>query len=170
MKSKTLLTMILTATAWIGGATMAADEAKDDAAVAKLLPTAKVTLQQGISASESRGQPISGKFEVDEGQFQLSVYTAKGAGFQEVVIDYTTGKIAKAEAIAEADDLAAAKKQVAAMAKAQVTLKAAADKAAQEFAGYRAVSVVPMLASHHAVALVTLVKGTQFKSVRESLE
>ena len=72
--------------------------------------------------------------------------------------------------MSEVDDLAAGKKQVAAMAKATTTLTAAVDKAEQGSPGYRAVSVVPMLTSHHAVALVTLVKGTQFKSVRESLE
>jgi hypothetical protein len=57
-----------------------------------------------------------------------------------------------------------------AMAKATTTLKAATDKAEQESAGYRAVSVVPMLKQHHAVAMVTLVKGAQFKSVSEPLE
>ena len=113
---------------------------------------------------------MSGKFEVDEGHFQLSIYTAQGAAFQEVVVDYTTGKIAKAEPLSEADGLVAAKKQVAAMAKATTTLKAATDKAEQESAGYRAVSVVPMLKQHHAVAMVTLVKGAQFKSVSEPLE
>jgi len=48
--------------------------------------------------------------------------------------------------------------------------KAATDKAEQESAGYRAVSVVPILKQHHAVAMVTLVKGTQFKSMSEPLE
>ncbi len=48
--------------------------------------------------------------------------------------------------------------------------QAAVDKAEQESAGYRAVSVTPMLKQHHAVAMVTLVKGTQFKSASESLE
>ena len=38
---------------------------------------AKVSLQQGLAASEQEGQPISGKFEMDRGKFQLSVYTSK---------------------------------------------------------------------------------------------
>jgi hypothetical protein len=146
------------------------DEAKDQAAVAKLLPSAKITLSQGLAVSESKGQPISAKFEVDEGVFQLSIYTAQGAALQEVVVDYTTGKIAKAEPLSEADDVAAAKTQVAAMARAITTLKSAVDKAEQESSGYRAVSVTPMHKQHHTVAMVTLVKGTQFKSVSESLE
>ena len=123
-----------------------------------------------MTASESKGQPISAKFEIDEGNFQLSVYTARGGAFQEVVVDHTTGKIAKAGPLDEAADVAAAKKQMAAMSKAKTALKAATDKAEQENAGYRAVSVTPMLKANHAVAIVTLVKGTQFKSVSESLE
>jgi hypothetical protein len=169
MWNKTIVVAWLTVSASMVGAAFA-DESKDQAAVAKLLPTAKVTLSQGLTSGESKGQPISGKFEVDEGHFQLSIYTAQGAALQEVVVDYTTGKIAKAEPLSEADDLVAAKKQVAVMAKAAITLKAATDKAEQESAGYRAVSVMPMLKQHHAVAMVTLVKGTQFKSVSESLE
>jgi hypothetical protein len=169
MWNKKILIGLLVVSASMGGATFA-DEAKDQAAVAKLLPSTKVTLSQGLTVSESKGQPISGKFEVDEGHFQLSIYTAQGAALQEVVVDYTTGKIAKAEPLSEADDLVAAKKQVAVMAKAAITLKAATDKAEQESAGYRAVSVIPMFKQHHAVAIVTLVKGTQFKSVSESLE
>jgi hypothetical protein len=168
MRNKVLLVGLLAGATLVGAAV--ADEAKDQAAVAKQLPGAKVSLSQGMTASESQGKPISGKFEVDEGHFQLSVYTAQGSAFQEVIVDYTTGKVAKAGPLDEADDLAAAKKQMAAMAKAKTSLKAATDKAEQENAGYRAVSVTPMLKADHAVAKVTLVKGTQFKSVSESLE
>jgi hypothetical protein len=168
MRTKVLLIGLLAGATLCGAAV--ADEAKDQAAVAKQLPSAKVSLSQGMTASESQGKPISGKFEVDEGHFQLSVYTARGSAFQEVIVDYTTGKVAKAGPLDEADDVAAAKKQMAAMAKAKTSLKAATDKAEQENAGYRAVSVTPMLKANHAVAKVTLVKGTQFKSVSESLE
>jgi parvulin-like peptidyl-prolyl isomerase len=97
MWNKNILIGLLAVSASMVGAAFG-DEAKDRAAVAKLLPTAKVTLSQGLAAAESKGQPISGKFEVDEGHFQLSVYTAHGAALPEVVVDYTTGKIAKAEA------------------------------------------------------------------------
>jgi hypothetical protein len=57
-----------------------------------------------------------------------------------------------------------------AMTKAKTTLKAATDKPEQENAGYRAVSVTPMLTANHAVAVVTLARGTQLKLVSESLE
>lgn len=44
-----------------------ADEASDKAAVAKQIGSAKITLQQGLAASEVQGQAISGKFEMDDG-------------------------------------------------------------------------------------------------------
>ena len=147
-----------------------ADEAKEQAAVAKQLSSAKITLQQGLTASESKGKPISGKFEVDEGHFQLSIYISQGTALQEVVVDHTTGSVAKSEPLSEAEDVAEAKKQAAAMAKATVSLKAAVDKAEQGSPGYRAVSIEPMLKANHALGEVSLVKGTQFKSVSVPLE
>jgi len=127
-------------------------------------------LQQGLSAAESQGKPISGKFEVDEGHFQLSVYTAQDGKFSEVLVDHNTGKVAKTEAITGGDDLADAKKQVKACAKSTKSLQSAVDHAEQASAGYRAVSVTPKLSQGHAVAVVTLLKGTQLKSVSEPLE
>ena len=154
-----------------GGSVAWSDESEaSGAGVAKHLPTAKVTLQQGLTAAESQGRPISGKFEVDEGHFQLSVYTAHDGKFSEILVDHKTGKVAKTEAITGGDDLADAKKQMAALAKATKSLKAAVDQAEQASAGYRAVSVVPGLSNGHAVAVVSLLKGTQPKSVSEPLE
>jgi hypothetical protein len=73
MQYKALVIGLLAAASF--GAAVA-DEAKEQAAGAKQLPSAKgsakETLQQGLTASESKGKPISGKFEVDEGHFQLS--------------------------------------------------------------------------------------------------
>lgn len=160
----------LVALTLVGASAALADDASDKAAVAKQIGAAKITLQQGLTAGEAQGQVISGKFEIDEGKFQLSMYTAKGTALQEVVVDYTTGKIAKAEPLSEAEDIAAGKKQVAVMAKATTTLKDAVDKAEKQTPGYRAVSVEPKSKANHAVAMVTLVKGAQFKSVSEPLE
>jgi hypothetical protein len=154
----------------VGASAALADDASDKAAVAKQLTSAKINLQQGLAAAEAQGQAISGKYEMDEGKFQLSVYTAKGTALQEVVVDYTTGKIAKAEPLSEAGDITAGKKQLALMAKATTTLKDAVDKAEKQTPGFRAVSVEPKLKANHSVAVVTLVKGAQFKSVSESLE
>ena len=54
---------------------------KEHAELAKALKGAKVSLVRGLVASERAGQPISGKFEVEHGKLQLSVYTMKGEQF-----------------------------------------------------------------------------------------
>ena len=149
--------------------TWAAEE-ENEGDVAKLMPAAKVTLQQGLKASEAEGKPISAKFEAEDGGLQLSVYTAKGGKFYEVVVDHTTGKVAKSEPITEGDDLAHAKSQVAALDKAKGSLQSAVERAEHDNAGARAVSVVPKLSNGHAVATVVLLKGTKYQTVSESLE
>jgi hypothetical protein len=131
---------------------------------------AKVSLQQGLTAGEQMGQPISGKFEVDDGKFQLSVYTTRDGKLSEVLVDYVTGKVSKTEPITQGDDLAVAKAQSVAMAKAKTSLKDAVDKATGDAAGYRAVGVVPGLKDGHPVASVLLLKGDEFKTVDEALE
>jgi hypothetical protein len=136
----------------------------------KALGAAKITLQQGLTASEQEGRPISGKFEVEGGKLQLSVYTAKNRKFSEVLVDYSTGKVEKVEQITEGDELAAANSQSAAMGKAKTSLKDAIDKATGEAAGSRAVSVVPSLKDDHAIATVLLLEGGKFKTVDEPLE
>ncbi|MFX7082914.1 hypothetical protein ABTI41_20435, partial [Acinetobacter baumannii] len=83
-------------------------------------------------ASEQEGRPISGKFELNEEKLQLSVYTAKDGKFSEELVDYTTGKVVKVEAITNGDDLAVANAQNAAMSKARTSLKDAVDKVVRE--------------------------------------
>jgi uncharacterized membrane protein YkoI len=145
-------------------------EGKNGAEVAKMLPGAKVKLQKALTAAEASGKPISAKYEVDDGTFQLSVYTSKGEDFSEVIVDHTTGSVAKSEKIDQGEDLSNAKEQAEAMRSAKKSLKAAVDKAEKEVPGGRAVSVTPMLADGHAKAVVTVLKGGQYKSVTESLE
>ena len=169
MQNRRLATVLTIGVIAMTGAHAWSDE-DEAAAVAKYLPAAKVTLQQGLAAAESQGKPISGKYEVEDGHFQLSVYTAQDGKFSEVLVDHNTGKVAKTEAITEGDDLADAKKQVEACAKSKKSLGSAVDQAEQASAGYRAVSVTPKLRSGHAVAVVMLLKGTQVKSVSEPLE
>ena len=164
------LATVLTIGVIAGTGSLAWSDEDESAAVAKYLPMAKVTLQRGLAAAESQGKPISGKYEVEDGHFQLSVYTAQDGKFSEVLVDHNTGKVAKTEAITEGDDLADAKKQVEACAKSKKSLGSAVDQAEQASAGYRAVSVTPKLRSGHAVAVVMLLKGTQLKSVSEPLE
>lgn len=146
------------------------DERKKQQALIKVIGNAKVTLQQGLAAAEAQGQPISGKFEVEDGKLQLSVYTSKDGKFSEVVVDYATGKVAKSQAITEGDDLADAKSQSAAMAKAKTALKAAVDKVLGQSPGFRAISVTPDLKDGRSVASVVLLKGKEFKTVQASLE
>jgi uncharacterized membrane protein YkoI len=142
----------------------------EQAEVAKALKDAKVTLQQGLTASQREGTPISGKFEVEHGTLQLSVYTMKGDKFSEVIVDHKTGKVAKVESITGGEDLAAAQAQREAMAKAKRSLAAAASDATKENKGFRVVSVTPALKDGRPVAGVTLVKGTEWKTVTEKLD
>jgi hypothetical protein len=143
---------------------------QEHAELAKALKAAKLSLQRGLTASAKEGKPVSAKYEVEHGQLQLSVYTMKGDTFSEVIVDHKTGKVAKAEPITGGDDLSAAKAQSEAMAKAKRSLDAAASEAVKENKGYRAVSVMPALKDGHPVADVTLVKGTEWKTVSEKLD
>ncbi len=143
---------------------------QEHAELAKALKDAKVPLERGLTASAKEGKPISAKYEVEDGKLQLSVYTMKGDNFSEVIVDHKTGKIAKAEPITKGDDLAHAKEQSEAMAKAKRSLGAAASEAVKENKGYRVVSVMPTVKEGHPVADVTLVKGTEWKTVSEKLD
>src|SRR5262249_39923702 len=143
---------------------------KEHAELAKALGEAKIPLQRGLTASAKEGKPISAKYEVEHGQLQLSVYTMKADKFSEVIVDHKTGKVAKTEPITEGDDLAAAKSQSEAMTKAKRSLEAAASEALKENKGFRAVSVMPALKDGHPVADVTLVKGSEWKTVSEKLD
>ena len=83
------------------GPAQAADEAQERAELAKALTGAKVSLQSGLQTSAAQGKPISAKFEVEDGKLQLSVYTTKGNGFSEVIVNPSSGKVDKAEAITD---------------------------------------------------------------------
>jgi hypothetical protein len=134
------------------------------------LKDAKVSLEKGLSASQKNGKPISGKFELEDGKLQLSVYTQKGKTFSEVVVDHMTGKIEKTEEISKGDDLTAAKSQAEAMAKAKKSLAEAIHGALKGNAGYQAVSASSKLEDGHPVAEITLLKGEESKTVTEKLD
>jgi hypothetical protein len=144
-------------------------ESQDQEALIQALSGAKITLQQGLAASEANGQPISAKFEIDNGRLQLSIYTAKDGKFFEVLVDYTTGATAKVEAITEDDDLAAARTQSSTMSKAGTQLKEAVDKAVGQGSANRAVSVVPEMTGGQVTASIVLLKGAQLQTVTEKL-
>ena len=146
------------------------DDEGGRAAVVRALRFAKVSLQQGLTASELEGQPISAKFEVDRGSFQLSVYTSKEGRLSEVLVDYQTGNITKVQPIEEAGDLATAQLHSEAMAKARIGLREAVDKALGGAAGFRAVAVAPNLKEGRATASVLLFKGEESKIIHQALD
>ncbi len=150
-----------------------ANDDEDDAqeVIIKLLDASKINLQQGLAASEQQGKPISAKFEVDEGKLQLSVYTVKEGKFFEVLVDYTNGKVMKAEPITEGNDFAAANLQSTAMAGAKITLKEAVDKTMTQSAkNIRAVRAVPSLKDGHPVASIDVLNYNQFKAIQQALD
>ena len=138
-------------------------------ALATALKEAKVSLASGLKAAEKEGRPISGKFELEDGKLQLSVYTMKADKFSEVIVDHKTGKVAKSEPITGGDDLTAAGKQAQAMGKTKSSLRDVIAKAEKANPGYHAVSVVPEVENGKPQADVTLLKGTASKSVDEPL-
>lgn len=138
--------------------------------LATALRAKHVALATGIRAAEAKGKPISAKYEYEGGKLQLSVYTEKGGAFSEVVVDHNTGKIAKAEKITEGDDLKDAKEQSAAVAKAKSSVLSALEKALGANKGYSAVSAIASQKDGKPVAEITLLKGTEFKTVTEPLD
>jgi hypothetical protein len=163
---KTALTLI-TAAALCGWLNVAQSAEQDDQALIKAMSGAKVSLQQGLTASQREGRPISAKFEMEDGKLQLSIYTEKGGKFFEVVVDHATGSIAKTEPITEGEDLAHAKAQSAAMAKAKSDLKSAVDKAA---GGSSAVAVTAEMKGGKPVASIVLSKGGKLETVTQPLD
>lgn len=156
--------------AFAGLSACADDDDYNPAAVGKMLAEASVPLDQGLKVSEREGKPISGKYEVEDGTLQLSVYTVKGDKFSEVIVDHKSGAIKKAETITDSEDLEDATKQSHAMAKAKLSLDKAVENAVKANGGYRAVRVVPTLAGGAPVAAITLMKGEDVKNVTEKLD
>jgi uncharacterized membrane protein YkoI len=143
--------------------------------LARALRGASLPLERGLTASAGVGTPLSGKYEIDDGAFQLSVYTSKvdavsGDSFTEVIVDYSTGNVSKVETITDGGDLAAAQSRKAAMGRAKRSLAEATAAAVRANAGYRAVSAMPSLEAGAPVAEVTLVKGDDWKVVTERLD
>jgi hypothetical protein len=169
MRSKLLLSIAAAALVF-GTSPSWAEEGTSPAQLAKVLPQATILLEQGLKASASKGTPISGKYEIENGALQLSVYTMSGGKFYEVIVDHKAGTITKSEAITSGDDLKEATEQSAAMTKAKVTLAAAVDSAFKANDGYRAVEVEAKLASSRPVAVITLMKGQDVKKVIEKLD
>ena len=141
----------------------------------RALQGAWLPLENGLAVSAHEGTPLSAKYEIDDGAFQLSVYTSKTGpssadAFMEVIVDYSSGVVLKVETISDSGDLAAAQAQKAAMNRARRSLAEATADAVKANAGYRAVSAMPSLDKGHPVAEVTLVHGDDWKVVIERLD
>src|SRR6266446_7301401 len=143
----------------------AAMDEKEKADLAPVVAGAKVTLEQGLIASKKSGKPVSAKFEIENGKPQLSIYTVKdGTKYSEVIVDHTSGEIAKAEPITGGDDLVAAKKQNDGLFSATRELREAVREAKRDNPGYSAVSVWPERKDGHSMATVMLVKDNDWKT------
>lgn len=147
-----------------------AEDNRDLSGISKGLSQAKISIEQALKLSRREGIPISAKYEIEYGAFQLSVYTMKGSAFFEVIVDHETGAIKKSEPLVENQDKEDAKNQSRAVAAATVTLEAAVEKAVKANPGYRALSVVPtILKGGKPVAEVALIHGTSVRKVTEKL-
>jgi hypothetical protein len=142
----------------------------DRAKLAKAVADAKVSLEQGLSASAQVGKPISAKFEIEDSELQLSVYTAKGDTFSEVLVDLGTGKVARTEPTTSGQDFTTARAQSEAMSKAKEPLSVALARALKGNPGFRAVSIFPALKDGHPIAEVTITKGDEWRTVSEKLD
>jgi hypothetical protein len=138
---------------------------KDKAALAPAVTGSKVTLEQGLATSKKNGKPVSAKFEVENGRPQLSVYTIKdGSKYYEVIIDQTSGEIAKAEPITGGEDLTVAKAQNDGMFRATRELREAVKEAKADNPGYNAASVWSEMKDNHSMATILLVKDNDWKT------
>ncbi len=144
------------------------ESAKAQTELAGALRAKHVALTTGITAATAKGTPISAKYEYEGGKLQLSVYTEKAGQFSEVIVNHHTGKVTKTEKIAEGDDYKAAQAQSGAAAKAKTSLASAVTKALKANAGYSAVGATATLKNGQPTAEITLIKGSEFKTVTET--
>jgi hypothetical protein len=160
---RTISSVILMAF-WVIPASAAMSD-KDKAEIAPVVAGTTVTLEQGLIASKKNGKPVSGKFEIENGKPQLSIYTVKdGSKYYEVIVDHSSGNIAKADPIAEGDDLTTAKKQNDGLFRATRELSEAVKEAKRDNPGYRAAAVWSEIKDGHSMATVMLVKNSHWKT------
>lgn len=114
----------------------------------KSLVSAKVSLQQGLTAAQRHGQPSQANLSSKTANSSYRVYIMNKEQFSELLV----------------------KAQSTALTKARITLRAAIDKGIRGSSGLRAVSVTPALKDGHAIASDVLLKGGEMKSVEQSLE
>lgn len=138
------------------------------------IPNGKIPLAEGIKTASAGGKVISAQYEVDEDAgFQLSTFVSKGANAadaHEVIVNFEDGKIKSDDKLTDPDDIKDAGHQIAAMAKAKMTLDQALDEALKANPGYIAIRIYPVLQGNDAVAKVTLLKDGKTKKLEEKLD
>ena len=160
-----ILWPLLAVVLWVVPAAAAMTD-KDKAELATAVAGAKVTLEQALATSKTAGKPVSGKFEIENGKPQLSIYTVKdGSKYFEVIVDHASGAVAKTEPITGGDDLTAAKQQSDGLFRATRDLREAVREAKHDNPGYLAVSAWPEIKNDHSMANVVLFKGDDWKTV-----
>jgi len=146
------------------------DDDDQDAVLGRVVKEAPISLEQGFAASSREGTPISGKFELEVDGAQLSVYTAKGETFSEVIVDHKTGRIAKVMPITEGNDLIDARSELAVMKEAYRSLGDTTASALGTHPGFRTVSATPGRKDGAAVVKVVLTNGAEWTTVYEPLQ
>ncbi|HKC59716.1 MAG TPA: hypothetical protein VKB92_06505 [Myxococcales bacterium] len=159
---------------WAAADAVAADKtpsSQGKADLARALKGTHMSLAEGFAVAQREGTPISGKYELERGALQLSVYTLREGRLSEVIVDYATGAVARVEAIEGRNARSAhAAEQRDAMAKARRSLQAVATDASEANPGFTVVSVMPSLEDGRPIAVVTLVRDEDWKNVRDSLD
>ena len=129
-----------------------------------------MSLDQALRTSEQEGKPISAEYDIEDGDFQISVYVEKDGHFREVIVDPKSGAINTTKPITVPREVDEAQAQSAALSKAKLPLAAALATAVDLNSGYRAVSIIPLPGEDEALAAITLMKGDAIKQVAQKLE
>ena len=119
------------------------DEEPDPTILGIALSEAVITFDQGVVVSAQKGNPISAKFEMPNGDLLLSVFNATATGLVKTIVDPQTGAIIASEPITDRVDLARAGNQKRLMETARVPLETAIRAAVSDNRDYRAVSITP---------------------------
>jgi hypothetical protein len=139
------------------------------AAVMRKLPEARVSLEEALKTSEPEGKPISAEYDVEDGDFQISVYVERDGHFREVIVDPKSGTINTTKPITDPREVDEAQAQSAALSNTKLPLTTALATAVDSNRGYRAVSVIPLPADDEAVVTITLMKGEAIKQIAQKL-
>ena len=113
-----------------------------------------VALADAIEKATATGNPISARYEFEDGKLKLSVFVEK---------------VAQIDKITSGDDLKEAKAESKVSAKAKKSLSSAVAKALAANPGYVAVDVTPIFQAKLPVADITLMKDGKFKGVSEPI-